>query len=82
VKKKPAEEKAVSQTLSEFFDKTMSPFWEASLASATFSRYELSYRLHIKPVLGDMHLNTLDRDRVKTFVVSLLQKTAFEKIAR
>src|SRR5262245_5116843 len=44
----PKEEKAPSETIAEFFDKTMSPLWEASLAPATFSRYELSFRLHIR----------------------------------
>src|SRR5262249_6901377 len=35
------EAKPKAQTLAQFFDKTMSPFWEGSLAAGTFSRYEL-----------------------------------------
>jgi integrase len=70
------EEKPNVPTLGEFFDKTMSPLWEASLAAATFSRYELSFRLHIKPVLGEVRLDELTRDQAKELVVTLLQKNA------
>src|SRR5262249_55287577 len=63
-------------TLGKFFDETMSPLWEASLAKATYSRYELSFRLHIKPVLGEVCLDELTREQAKELVVALLQKNA------
>src|SRR5262245_5368098 len=61
--KEKDEEKPSVPTLTKFFDDTMSPLWEASLAKATFSRYELAFRLHIKPVLGDVPLNELTREQ-------------------
>jgi integrase len=70
------EEKPKAPTLREFFEQTMTPLWEASLAKATFSRYELSFRLHIRPVLGDVRLDEVTRDQAKELVVSLLQKNA------
>src|SRR5262249_31024422 len=48
--KEKDEKTPIVPTLAKFFDETMSPLWEASLAKATYSRYELSFRLHIKPV--------------------------------
>src|SRR5690242_19389851 len=45
------EEKPKTPTLSEFFDKTMERLWRSSLAPATFSRYEGSFRCHILPLL-------------------------------
>jgi len=59
----PKEEKPPAQTLAEFFDKTMSPYWEGSLPPATFSRYELSFRVHARPVLGDVPLDELPGTR-------------------
>lgn len=76
---KTEEEKPKVPTLSEFFDKTMSPFWEASLSPGTFSRYELSFRLHIRPVIGNVSISEFTRDQAKDFVVSLLQKTAAKR---
>jgi integrase len=75
----PKEEKPQAPTLEEFFKKTMSPFWESSLAPGTFSRYELSFRLHIQPVLGAVRMNELTRDQVKDLIVSLLQKNATKR---
>lgn len=73
------EEKPSTPTLSEFFDKTMSPLWEASLTRSAFSRYEVSYRLHVRPVLGETPISKLDRDEIKKLVVSLLQKNAAKR---
>lgn len=70
----PKEAKPQTPTLSEFFDKTMSPLWEASLAPGTFSQYEISFRLHVRPVLGDIPIDQITRDQVKDLVVSLLSK--------
>jgi len=67
---------ATSPTLTEFFDKTMTPLWEATLAPNTYARYETSFRIHIKPAIGDLPLNQVTRDRIKAFVVSLVQKNA------
>lgn len=63
-------------TLKEFFDKTMSPLWESTLAPATYTRYETSFRVHIIPAIGETVLDEFTRDQVKKFVVSLLRKTA------
>src|SRR5262249_11747288 len=73
------EEKSQAPTLAEFFDKVMSPFWEGSLSAGTYSRYELSFRLHVRPVLGDVRLEELTRDQAKDLVVSLLQKNATKR---
>jgi len=70
------EETAQLPTLKEFFDKTMAPLWESTLAPGTYARYETSFRVHILPVLGELPLNEFTRDRIKKFVVSLLQKCA------
>src|SRR3990172_9581654 len=76
--RQPAEEekKPDVPTLKKFFEDTVSPLWEASLAKATFTRYEGSFRLHSLPAIGELRLDELMRDRIKSFVVSLLQKTA------
>src|SRR5262249_25636764 len=74
--KEKEDEKPSGPTLTKFFDETMSPLWEASLAKATYSRYELSFRLHIKPVLGGVRLDELTREQAKELVVTLLQKDA------
>src|SRR5215510_1043362 len=73
------EEKPQAPTLAEFFDKTMDPFWEGSLSAGTYSRYELSFRLHVRPVLGDVRLDELTRDQAKDLVVSLLQKNVTKR---
>ena len=67
---------STTPTLKEFFDQTMTPLWEASLATNSVKRYDRSFRLHILPVLGEAHLEKLTRDRVKEFVISLLRKNA------
>src|SRR5262245_50470812 len=72
------EEKKPSPTLGEFFDETITKFWKARSAG-TFSRYEGDFRLHIRPVLGDVRLCDLSRDRVKDFIISLLQKNAAKR---
>jgi integrase len=69
----------IGPTLTEFFEKTMSPLWETSVAAGTLSRYELSIRLHVKPALGDVPLNELTRDAVKGLVASLLKKSATKR---
>src|SRR5262249_46961891 len=61
-REEPKEEKPQTPTLAGFFDNTMSPLWKASLAAGTFSRYEVSFRLHVRPVLGDVSLGDLTRD--------------------
>ena len=66
------ESKPKSPTLKEFFDDTMTPLWQASLARKTYVRYEGSFRLYIEPELGALHVDEITRDRVKAFVVSLL----------
>jgi integrase len=74
-----AAEKPKAPTLAEFFDRTMSPLWEASLSRATFTRYEHSFRLHIRPTLGDVALDELTREETKDLVVGLLQKNASKR---
>ena len=61
-------------TLKEFFDQTMAPLWEASLARKSYVRYEGAFRLYIDPALGALPVNEITRDRVKSFVVSLLPR--------
>ncbi len=77
--KEKEEEKPRVPTPAAFFDDTMSPLWEASLARATFSRYEQSFRLHIRPTLGDVSLKELTREQAKELVVMLLQKNASKR---
>src|SRR5262245_39541939 len=72
-------EKPPTPTLAAFFDNTMSPLWKASLAAGTFSRYEVSFRLHVRPVLGDVFLRDLTREQVKDCVVSMLKKPAMKR---
>lgn len=74
-------EKPPTPTLAAFFDNTVSPLWKASLAPGTFSRYEVSFRLHVRPVLGDVFLGDLTREQVKDCVVSLLKKPATKRTA-
>src|SRR5262249_10536341 len=69
-----SDEKPQAPTLAQFFDNTMAPFWEGSLSAGTYSRYESVFRLHIRPVLGDVALDELTRDQAKDLVVSLLKK--------
>ena len=76
IKKEPAPD---IPTLKEFFEGTVSPLWESSLAAATFARYETSWRCHILPAIGDVPLHEITRDRVKKFVSSLMNKPAVKR---
>jgi integrase len=75
---KEESKKPTGPTLAEFFDKTMSAYWEAHLAKGTWSRYEVSFRLHIRP-LGGIAIDELNRDQVKDFITSLLSKNAAKR---
>jgi integrase len=61
-------------TLKEYYKDTALPLWEASLSRATYQSYEGSFRIHILPVIGDIALSGITRDRVKKFVASLRTK--------
>src|SRR5437773_1397448 len=73
------EEKPTSPTLRKFFDETMVPLWEGSLARASFARYETSFRNHLLPALGETPIHELTRDCVKSYVVSLMKKNAAKR---
>ena len=66
-------------TLQGFYNETVLPVWEASLSSATYQSYEGSFRVHIVPVLGDLALPDVSRDRIKKFVASLRKKSVAPK---
>jgi Phage integrase, N-terminal SAM-like domain len=52
-----------------------------AVRESTAESYELNFRLHILPELGDLPLNEITRDRVKQFVANLIQKE-HSRIAR
>jgi integrase len=72
-------ESEVVPTLKSFFEETMNPLWEASLVRSTSQRYELCFRIHILPELGDLLITKLSRDRVKKFVALLMKKPAMKR---
>jgi len=80
--RQPEEQKPVVATLKEFFEKTMTPQWKASLSPKTFQRYETSFRIHILPVLGELPINEVTRDKLKTFVASMTITVARKRSRR
>jgi len=52
-----------------------------AVRESTAESYELNFRLHILPELGDLPLNEITRDRVKQVVANLIQKE-HSRIAR
>jgi integrase len=69
-------------TLRDYYRQTLQPRWEASLSRSTSAGYDTSFRIHILPVLGDLRLDQVTRDRVKDFIVSLLSKSVMRREKR
>ena len=68
------QEKVAALTLREFYEKTVLPLWEGSLSRATYLSYEGSFRVHVLPVLGELTLPEVSRDRIKSFIAALRKK--------
>src|SRR5262249_20307887 len=68
-------DKHVAPRLQQFYDKTLLPFWEATLQSdKTYECYEGVFRLYILPDLGEMRIAEISSERVEEFILSLKKK--------
>jgi len=65
--------KADSPTLRQYYESDVEKRWEASLARNTSKNFDVSLRVHIFPVIGDLPLTQITRKTVKD-VISTLQK--------
>jgi len=70
------EEKAkpAAPTLQQYYERFKKTYMETALKANTFRSYEVSFRVHILPVLGDYRLDQIDRMKMEEFVVALSKK--------
>lgn len=67
------EEEKPLETLREYWEAQLK-LLPASLEETTITGYASNLRLHVGPVLGDIPLNQLTREKVKEFVAELVAK--------
>ncbi len=61
-------------TLRQYYERFKKTYMETALKANTFRSYEVSFRVHILPVLGDYRLDQIDRMKMEEFVVALSKK--------
>jgi hypothetical protein len=69
----PKEDKP-APTVAEYYDRFKAIYLATAVREGTKSRYETSFKHHVIPFLGNVHLNHLTRERVRDFVANLVQK--------
>jgi integrase len=81
-----SERKPDSPTLREFYEHDdehdVSKRWEGSLARNTYKSFDVSLRVHIFPVIGDLPLTKITRKTVKNLVTTLQKKETATKTPR
>lgn len=61
-------------TLKQYYERFRETYMETTLKPSTFKSYELSFRVHILPVLGNYRLDQIDRAKMEGFVGGLVKK--------
>jgi integrase len=67
-------EKTTAPTLQNYWDGFEQTYLPSGVRQSTMESYQCSFKNHILPELGNVRLDELTRDKVKTFVASLVQK--------
>ncbi len=76
------EEKLPLPTLKQYYERFKETYMATTLKPSTFKSYELSFRVHILPALGDYRLDQIDRSKMEGFVAGLVKKKISEKSER
>ena len=63
-----------SPTLKDYFDGIKKTHLAMAVRESTAESYEMNFRVHILPELGDLLLNEITRERIKEFVGHLTKK--------
>jgi len=66
--------KSETPTLEEFFQKVKRTYLATAVRETTRMSYETSFRMHILPELGKLHLDEITREELKEFVALLVTK--------
>jgi len=76
------EEKPPLPTLKQYYEQFKEAYMETTLKPSTFKSYEMSFRVHILPALGNYRLDQIDRTRMEEFVAGLVKKKISEESER
>src|SRR5262249_35030525 len=67
-------EKPTVPTLESYWKGFEETYLPLGVRESTMESYKQSFRIHILPELGALHLDEVTRERVKAFVATLVQK--------
>jgi integrase len=65
---------AAVPTFEKYYERFEQTYLKTACRESTIERYELDFRLHLKPKLGALPLNEITRDQVKELTAELLDK--------
>ena len=61
--------------LEEYYQRFKRTYMATTLKPSTYITYESSFRVHIIPQLGRLHLDQIDRQKIEGFIAKLVKKT-------
>ena len=67
------EEKPPTPTLKQYYER-FKDVWATTIKENSFRVYEISFRVHILPALGNYRLDEIDREKMERFVTGLVQQ--------
>ena len=73
---KPAfqEKKLPVPKLGEYYQSRLKPYMKLTLKRSTYITFESSFRVHILPQFGRLHLDQIDRQKMEGFISKLVKK--------
>jgi len=70
----PEKKKSPAPTLSTYCERFQKNYMPGALKDTTRESYTTSFRLHILPEFGKLHLDEIDRGKMEEFVAGLMRK--------
>jgi len=68
------EKKPPVPKLSDHYQSRLKPYMELTLKRSTYITFESSFRVHILPQFGRLHLDQIDRQKIEGFISKLVKK--------
>jgi len=67
------EERPPTPTLKQYYER-FKDVWATTVKESSFRVYEINFRVHILPALGNYRLDEVDREKMERFVTGLVKK--------